>query len=78
MSVTTALRAFQTAETVISNQYQIMFQDERAYNIKISAINKLIKAAEGTTFNYFTRWRDNIKQMKIFQSMDKESKKGAI
>lgn len=48
----------------------IMFQDQRAYKIKISAINKLIAAAEGTTKNYFNKWRDNAKQLKIQQSMD--------
>lgn len=49
----------------MSNQYMIMFQDQRAYKIKISAINKLIAAAEGTTKNYFNKWRDNVKQLKI-------------
>lgn len=39
----------------------IMFQDERAYKIKIAAIEKLIAAANGTTQNYLNKWRNNVK-----------------
>lgn len=49
----------------LSNQYMIIFQDQRAYKVKINAINKLILAAQGTTQNYFSKWRDNARQLKI-------------
>lgn len=57
MTVNWALRAFESAEGAIANQYQIIFQDERAYRIKIAAIDKLILATRGTTQNYFVKWR---------------------
>ncbi len=55
-----------------------MFQDERAYRIKIAAINKLIAASRGTTQNYFNIWRENVKLINLQNSMDKESKKMAL
>ncbi len=56
----------------------IIFQDQRAYTIKIKAINKLIAAAQGTTLNYFRLWQSNARQLKIAQSMDSQKKTLAL
>lgn len=78
MQVNRTFRAFEEVEIALANQYQIIFQDERAYKIKISAINKLIAASQGTTQNYFNIWRENIKLLNLQNSMDKEKKKMAL
>jgi predicted transcriptional regulator len=57
------------SETV-NNQYLIIFQDQRAYTIKINAINKMIEATKGTVRNFFGAWRSNVTQMKIAEGMD--------
>jgi hypothetical protein len=43
----------------------IIFQDQREYEVKIRAINKLIASAQGTSQNYFDKWRSNVKEMKM-------------
>lgn len=62
----------------LTNQFQIVFQDQRAYTIKVNAINRLIAASQGTVCNFFNVWRGNVKQMKIEQSMDNEKKTLAL
>ena len=49
----------------IANQYMIVFQDQRAYKVKINAINRLIEATNNTQKGYFDKWRSTVKQMKI-------------
>jgi len=49
----------------VSNQFQIIFQDQREYTIKVNAINRLIAASQGTLGNFFNVWRSNTKQFKI-------------
>jgi ubiquitin-protein ligase len=71
LSVNSTFKAFETSSVAIANQYQIIFQDERAYRIKISAIEKLIKASQGTTQNYLIKWRDNVREYNMMNSMDK-------
>lgn len=65
MQVHNTLKAFESVEGALANQYQIIFQDERAYKIKIAAINKLIEASRGTAQNYFTIWRENTRLIKL-------------
>ena len=62
----------------LSNQFMIIFQDQRAYTIKVNAINRLIAASQGTLGNFFNVWRSNTKQLKIEQSMDNEKKTLAL
>lgn len=62
----------------MSNQFMIIFQDQRAYTIKVTAINRLIAASQGTLGGFFKIWRSNAKQMKIEQSMDTEKKTLAL
>jgi hypothetical protein len=57
VQVTKTMQTFESVEAALANQYMIIFQDERAYRIKIAAINKLIEASRGTTQNYFNSWR---------------------
>ncbi len=59
------MKSLDVMNDVVSNQYMIIFQDQRAYNVKIKAINKLILASQGTVFNFFNAWRSNVKQLKI-------------
>ena len=59
------MKSLDIMNQAITNQYLIIFQDQRAYTIKVNAINKLIAAANGTTQNYFNKWRDAVKQIKI-------------
>jgi hypothetical protein len=72
------MHTFESVEGALANQYMIIFQDERAYRIKIAAINKLIEASRGTTQNYFTIWRENARELKMMMSMDQEKKKLAL
>lgn len=78
MTVNRALKAFESGESAIANQYLIMFQDERAYKLKIAAIDKIILATRGTTQNYFNTWRSNVREYNISQKMGKEDKKKAL
>ena len=65
-------------DNAVCNQFQIIFQDQRAYTIKVNAINRLIAASQGTLGNFFNVWRSNTKQLKIEQSMDNEKKTLAL
>ena len=64
-SVNSLFKSLEIMNSCLANQYMIIFQDQRVYKIKINAINKLIAAAQGTTQNYFDKWRDNVRQIKI-------------
>ncbi len=59
------MRSLDIMNECISNQYMIVFQDQRAYKVKINAINRLIEATNNTQKGYFDKWRSTVKQMKI-------------
>ena len=77
-SVNATFKALESAESALATQYMIVFQDERAYQIKVSAINKLIMASRGTTQNYFNMWRANIREIKMIIEMGRGRKKDAL
>ncbi len=62
----------------VANQYMIVFQDQRAYKVKINAINRLIEATNNTQKGYFDKWRSIVKQLKIEESMDASKKTLAL
>jgi hypothetical protein len=72
------MKSLEVMNGVIANQYMIVFQDQRAYKIKTNAINKLILAAQGTTANYFNKWRDAVRQIKIEEGLDVTKKTLAL
>ena len=67
-----------TIQDTLNLQWMIIFQDQREYNVKIKAINRLIDACSNTTQSFFTKWRENVQQLKIEQSMDNEKKTLAV
>lgn len=64
-SVTHLMRSLDVMNEAVANQYMIIFQDQRAYTVKVNAINKLILASKGTVSNYFGVWRSNVRQLKF-------------
>jgi hypothetical protein len=54
-----------TMQDLMGLQWMIVFQDQREYNVKIKAINRLIATCSNTTLSFFSRWRENVKQLKI-------------
>lgn len=59
------MKSLEIMNDCVANQYMIVFQDQRAYKVKISAINRLIEATNGTQKGYFDKWRSIVRQMKI-------------
>ncbi len=64
-SVHELMKSLEIMNDCVANQYMVVFQDQRAYKVKISAINRLIEATNGTQKGYFDKWRSIVKQMKI-------------
>lgn len=64
-SVESLIKSMETMNDAVANQFMIIFQDQRAYTVKVTAINRLIAASQGTVGNFFNTWRSNVKQLKI-------------
>ena len=52
-----------------SQMFLIMFQDQRSYKIKISAINRLIQASGANVASVFGIWREKNRQINIFNAV---------
>lgn len=65
MQANSTMHSLDALQESVVNNFKILFEDQTNVRIKTWAIEKMLAASSQNVENYFKRWRDNNRQLKI-------------